>query len=57
MSIFDVKVQKKKMHCGQCDEITDHERDDDKALWTCRDPGHKHPTREEQEGLTKNSDG
>lgn len=50
MSYFDAPVARERWWCSVCKRETDHDRAiDGAALWTCRDPKHPHPTREQQE--------
>ena len=49
MSVFDKEVEVFELPCAQCQRTTRHQRTDKKALFTCVDPKHVHPTREDQE--------
>ena len=48
---FDVPMERKMLWCHICRRDTPHDRPSNgsKALFTCRDPKHPHPTREQQE--------
>lgn len=50
---FDVVLERVKQHCDQCGKVTEQDKpkDSPSARFTCRDPGHRHPTREEQEQM------
>lgn len=44
-------MERKTLWCHICRRDTPHDRpkNNPKALWTCRDPKHPHPTKEQQE--------
>lgn len=49
MSFFDYKPQVRVEWCEQCKRETRQSRGYKEAQFTCRDPQHQHPSREEQE--------
>lgn len=55
---FDVDLEVVKQHCDQCGKVTqqDKPKNSPSALFTCRDPNHRHVTREEQEAMYSKKD-
>lgn len=54
MSYFSYKPQVRIAYCKQCKRETRQSKGCDRALFTCIDPHHVHPTREQQEeGVTR----
>lgn len=56
MSYFDRRQDESIRFCPVCDRRTMHTRPSPVALWTCKDSGHPHPTKEQQERGLKMSD-
>lgn len=54
MSYFDYKPEVRVAYCRVCGRLTRQSRGYNCALFTCLDPHHVHPTREQQEqGITR----
>lgn len=55
MSYFDRREDESIRYCAVCERRTMHTRPTPVGLWTCKDSGHPHPTKEQQDrGMTTN---